>query len=78
MTNLVILIPAALLLGGIGLAAFLWCLNSGQFDDLDGAAQRVLLDDPAEERHAAQVQPPRPAQERHRPSADGTGGRPDA
>ena len=49
MTNLVILIPAALLLGGLGLAAFIWCLNSNQFDDLDGAAQRVLLDDPPED-----------------------------
>ncbi|MEQ8344454.1 MAG: cbb3-type cytochrome oxidase assembly protein CcoS [Sneathiellaceae bacterium] len=46
MTNLLFLIPAALLLGGLGLAAFLWCLRSNQFDDLDGAAQRVLLDDP--------------------------------
>lgn len=45
MTNLVILIPVALLLGGLGLAAFLWCLRSNQFEDLDGAAQRVLLDD---------------------------------
>ncbi|MFV0298281.1 MAG: cbb3-type cytochrome oxidase assembly protein CcoS [Hyphomicrobiaceae bacterium] len=39
------LVPAALALGGIGLAAFLWCLKSGQFDDLDGAAWRVLDDD---------------------------------
>lgn len=48
MTNLLILIPAALLLGGLGLAAFLWCLRSNQFDDLEGAAQRVLLDDPTD------------------------------
>ena len=44
MTALVILIPAALVLGGIGLAAFLWCLRSGQFDDLDGAGMRILDD----------------------------------
>lgn len=42
MTNLVILIPAALLLGGLGLAAFLWALRNGQYEDLDGAAERIL------------------------------------
>jgi cbb3-type cytochrome oxidase maturation protein len=45
MNALAYLIPAALLLGLIGLAAFLWSLKSGQFDDLDGAAHRILLDD---------------------------------
>jgi cbb3-type cytochrome oxidase maturation protein len=45
MSNLIYLIPVALLLGGIGLAAFLWALRNGQYDDLDGAAVRVLLDD---------------------------------
>jgi cbb3-type cytochrome oxidase maturation protein len=45
MTNLVFLIPAALFLGGISLTAFLWALRSGQYEDLDGAAQRVLMDD---------------------------------
>ena len=39
------LIPAALLLGLLGLAAFLWALRSNQFDDLDGAAHRILFDD---------------------------------
>jgi cbb3-type cytochrome oxidase maturation protein len=39
------LIPAALGLGLLGLAAFLWALKSGQFDDLDGAAHRILFDD---------------------------------
>jgi len=39
------LIPAALFLGLLGLVAFLWALKSGQFDDLDGAAHRILLDD---------------------------------
>jgi len=45
MTNLLILIPVALTLGAIGLAAFIWALRSGQFDDLDGAAMRILNDD---------------------------------
>jgi cbb3-type cytochrome oxidase maturation protein len=45
MTALVWLIPAALFLGGLGLAAFLWALNSGQFDDLEGASWRAIEDD---------------------------------
>jgi cbb3-type cytochrome oxidase maturation protein len=44
MTALLVLIPAALLLGLVGLAAFLWTLNSGQYEDLDGAAHRILLE----------------------------------
>lgn len=45
MTGILLLIPAALLLGGLGVGAFFWSLRSGQFDDLEGAAHRVLLDD---------------------------------
>jgi cbb3-type cytochrome oxidase maturation protein len=45
MTVLLILIPVALLLGSIGLATFLWALRTGQFEDLDGAAVRILEDD---------------------------------
>ncbi|GER07538.1 hypothetical protein GCM10007972_20830 [Iodidimonas muriae] len=45
MTVLLFLIPIALFLGGLGLLAFLWALKSGQYDDLDGAAERILLDD---------------------------------
>ena len=45
MSALIYLIPAALFLGLLGLAGFLWALKSGQFDDLDGAAHRILLDD---------------------------------
>ena len=45
MSVLVYLIPIALALGGLGLMAFLWALRSGQFDDLDGAAERILFDD---------------------------------
>lgn len=45
MNGLMILIPVALVLGAAGLVAFLWALRSGQFDDLDGAAVRMLGDD---------------------------------
>lgn len=44
MTSLAWLIPCALVLGGLGLAGFLWALNSGQFDDLEGASWRALED----------------------------------
>ena len=45
MTILLFLVPIALLLGFIGLIAFVWSLRAGQFDDLEGAASRVLFDD---------------------------------
>ena len=45
MEVLVYLIPVALFLGGLGLAAFIWSLKSGQFDDLEGAAMRILNDE---------------------------------
>lgn len=48
------LIPIALFLGGMSLTAFLWALRSGQYEDLDGAAERIFLDDDAgEERPGA-------------------------
>jgi cbb3-type cytochrome oxidase maturation protein len=46
MSGLAILIPCALGLGVLALAAFYWSLRSGQFDDIEGAGQRVLLDFP--------------------------------
>ncbi len=48
MNVLVYLVPMALLLGLTGLAGFLWSLKSGQYDDLDGAALRILSDDDIE------------------------------
>ncbi|TVQ84777.1 MAG: cbb3-type cytochrome oxidase assembly protein CcoS [Micavibrio sp.] len=45
MSALIYLIPATLFLGFLGLAAFFWCLNNGQYDDIDGAAERILKDD---------------------------------
>ena len=61
MEILAILIPVALFLGGLGLAAFLWSLKSGQFDDLDGAAMRILLDDPDEAAAPSSERPDKPA-----------------
>lgn len=45
MNALVFLVPAALALGLLGLALFLWTLKARQYDDLDGAASRILFDD---------------------------------
>lgn len=43
MSGLVFLIPLALMMGLIGLLAFIWSVKSGQFDDPDGAAHRILV-----------------------------------
>ena len=48
MSGLGLLIPLALLLGLGGLATFLWSLNAGQYDDLDGAGVRILIDEECE------------------------------
>lgn len=45
MDVLLYLVPLALGLGGLGLAAFLWSLNSGQYEDLEGAAWRAIMDE---------------------------------
>jgi cbb3-type cytochrome oxidase maturation protein len=42
---LIFLAPAAILMGALGLLAFLWSLRSGQYEDLEGAAHRVLIDE---------------------------------
>ncbi|MDO7834368.1 cbb3-type cytochrome oxidase assembly protein CcoS [Sphingobium sp. HBC34] len=47
MTGLVLLIPIALLCGLVALVAFFLALRNGQYDDMDGAAMRVLADDDA-------------------------------
>ncbi|MEJ8473315.1 cbb3-type cytochrome oxidase assembly protein CcoS [Roseibium algae] len=48
MDVLIYLIPAALCLGLLGLAGFLWSLKHGQYDDLEGAKWRILEDDDLE------------------------------
>ena len=45
MNGLILLIPVALGLGLLALAAFFWSLRQGQFEDLDGAALRIFVED---------------------------------
>ena len=45
MSGLAVLIPIALFLGLTGLAAFFWAMRGGQFEDMDGAAARILIDE---------------------------------
>lgn len=49
MSSLFILIPISFLLLAIAIVAWLWCVRSGQFDDLDQEASRILFDDPENE-----------------------------
>jgi cbb3-type cytochrome oxidase maturation protein len=48
MTSLLFLLPIALGLGTLGLAAFFWAMRNGQFEDLDGASMRILIDESEE------------------------------
>lgn len=57
MNGLLYLIPAALALGAVGLAAFLWSLRSGQYDDLDGAGSRILFDERDTENGGSDLKP---------------------
>lgn len=59
MNALIYLIPIALGLGALGLLTFLWTLTSGQYDDLEGAGARILLDEADKEDRA------RPPEGRH-------------
>lgn len=45
MTVILYLLGVSLVLGAIGLGLFLWSLRAGQYDDMDGAANRILFDD---------------------------------
>ena len=45
MVVMLVLVPLALVLGLVGLTAFLWALNTGQFEDLEGHAARLLKPD---------------------------------
>lgn len=45
MSALIYLIPIALFMGLLGLIAFIWASKNGQFEDLEGAANRILFDE---------------------------------
>lgn len=49
MTTLMFLIPIALGMGALGLIAFFWAMKSGQYEDMEGAATRILIDDEEDE-----------------------------
>lgn len=49
MNGLLVLIPVALGLGLLGLAAFFWAMRNSQFDDPDGSATRILIDEDDED-----------------------------
>ena len=45
MSYLIVLVPLAILMGLVGLGAFMWSLRSGQYEDLEGARERIFIDD---------------------------------
>jgi cbb3-type cytochrome oxidase maturation protein len=45
MNQIAILLPIALFLGLLGLAAFIWSIRANQYDDMQGAAERILIDE---------------------------------
>jgi len=53
MSDFLFLIPVALALGLVGLIAFMWSLRTGQYEDLDGAAERIIADEDAPIRKGA-------------------------
>lgn len=61
MSGLALLIPVALGMGALGLLVFFWAMRNGQFEDLDGAAHRILIDDedsqPAEPARPSNLRP---------------------
>lgn len=61
MSVLVWLVPVALLMGLVALGAFFWSMRSGQYEDLSGAAERILMDEddrPLEPTQAGEKQKP--------------------
>lgn len=56
MNVLFILVPVSLILGTVGLLTFLWTLRHHQYDDLDGDAWRILLDDETTTPEAAKAE----------------------
>lgn len=57
MNILLLLAPFSVVLGLIAVAAFVWTLRAGQYDDIKGSAERILLDDDALEAEPRPIQP---------------------
>ena len=57
MGSLYLLIPIALLLLGVAVGAFLWAVDHGQFEDLEGEGERILLDEDGQTRDRRDPQP---------------------
>lgn len=75
MTSLIFLVPIALGLGAIALAAFFWSLRSGQYEDLQGAGERIFVDedgDRAGSHHTPSHTPAPPAEAPRDPLHDET------
>jgi cbb3-type cytochrome oxidase maturation protein len=65
MEILYLLVPLAVILAGVIVWAFLWSIRSGQFDDLEGPAHRILMDEddkprPSQNNKPTRKKPPRP------------------
>jgi cbb3-type cytochrome oxidase maturation protein len=67
MSSLLLLIPVALGLGLLGLIAFLWSLRDNQYEDVEGAAYRILLDDDLSPEEQAKINA---AENKPEPTAD--------
>ena len=57
MNALFVLIPIALGLGAVGLAAFFWSMRNGQYDDMEGAAVRILIEDEPDDERSRNDEP---------------------
>ncbi|MCV6576530.1 MAG: cbb3-type cytochrome oxidase assembly protein CcoS [Cohaesibacter sp.] len=67
MSSLLLLIPVALGLGLLGLIAFLWSLRDNQYEDVEGAAYRILLDDDLSPQEQAKINAkPEPGKEQEK------------
>ena len=59
MEILYLLVPLAVIIAGVIVWAFLWSIRSGQFDDLEGPAHRILMDEDDVPRRAPDDKPGR-------------------
>ena len=79
MSVLYLVVPLALLVVGVAVAAFVWAAGRGQFDDMDTPAIRMLRDDGDLPRQAAAgSEPPHRSGERAAPQSDRSGKHPNA